>query len=385
MPKFRRFSDIVTDYPYNKKMDMPASHPAPVADNATYSDYASSFSRTENDAVLIRAAADLTRALSTASPAIYWGDFLASILVGYAGVVGAVLLPFGWAILAALVSILALYRAVSFIHEITHLKSSAVPGFRLGWNLLLGIPLLVPSFMYEGTHNQHHARTKYGTKDDPEYLPLALMPAWQLAVFLCASLLAPFALLLRFGVLAPLSLVIPPLRSWLIASASTLATNPAYRRRPPEGQFRQDWIKMESAAAVWGMALIGLVATGIIPIRAFLIFMAIVSVATLLNQVRTLVAHLWENDGEPMSVTAQYLDSVNVPPPGFLPELWAPVGLRYHALHHLIPSVPYHNLGTAHRQLAQQLGVGTTYHRANYRSLFGLLNRLFKSAGSARS
>ena len=40
-----------------------------------------------------------------------------------------------------------------------------------------------------------------------------------------------------------------------------------------------------------------------------------------LNQVRTLVAHLWENDGEPMSVTAQYLDSVNVPPPATLPAL----------------------------------------------------------------
>ena len=61
-----------------------------------------------------------------------------------------------------------------------------------------------------------------------------------------------------------------------------------------------------------------------------------------LNQVRTLVAHLWENDGEPMSVTAQYLDSVNVPPPATLPALWAPVGLRYHALHHLLPGVPYH-------------------------------------------
>ncbi len=44
-----------------------------------------------------------------------------------------------------------------------------------------------------------------------------------------------------------------------------------------------------------------------------------------------------ENDGEVMSVTEQYLDSVNVPPPGLLPALWAPVGLRYHALHHLLP------------------------------------------------
>ena len=35
-----------------------------------------------------------------------------------------------------------------------------------------------------------------------------------------------------------------------------------------------------------------------------------------LNQIRTLVAHLWENEGEPMSVTAQFLDSVNVPAAG---------------------------------------------------------------------
>ena len=40
---------------------------------------------------------------------------------------------------------------------------------------LLGVPLLVPSFLYEGVHNQHHAKLYYGTIDDPEYLPLALM------------------------------------------------------------------------------------------------------------------------------------------------------------------------------------------------------------------
>ncbi len=28
-----------------------------------------------------------------------------------------------------------------------------------------------------------------------------------------------------------------------------------------------------------------------------------------------------------------------------LPALWAPVGLRYHATHHLFMSMPYHNLG----------------------------------------
>jgi fatty acid desaturase len=382
VPKFCRASDIVPYYPYFMTMDINITDQIADSGHVSADSNSYSFLRTENDAVLIRAAADLTRELSVANPTIYWADFLASIVLGYASVYGAITLSGGWAVAAGLVAILALYRAVSFIHEITHLKSSAVPGFRIGWNLLLGIPLLVPSFMYEGTHNQHHARTRYGTADDPEYLPLALMPAWKLMVFLFASLLAPFALLLRFGVLAPVSIIVPPLRNWLVARASTLATNPSYSRRQPEGVFRREWIMMESAAAMWGMILIALVATGTISLRAFVIFMAIVSVATLLNQVRTLVAHLWENDGEPMSVTAQYLDSVNVPPPGFLPALWAPVGLRYHALHHLIPSVPYHALGEAHRRLIQQLPVGSTYHGANYPRLSGLLARLFKSAGT---
>ena len=86
--------------------------------------------------------------------------------------------------------------------------------------------------------------------------------------------------------------------------------------------------------------------------NTFLIFLCIVSSVAVLNQVRTLVAHLWQNEGEPMTVTAQYLDTVNVPPPGLIAALWAPVGLRYHALHHLLPSLPYHSLGEAHRRLA---------------------------------
>src|SRR3546814_19842054 len=83
-------------------------------------------------------------------------------------------------------------------------------------------------------------------------------------------------------------------------------------------------------------------------------------------QIRTLVAHLWENDGEVLTVTGQFLDSVNVPPPGLLPELWAPVGLRYHALHHLLPGVPYHSLAEAHRRLKNALPADSQYHGANY-------------------
>src|SRR3546814_12815545 len=82
---------------------------------------------------------------------------------------------------------LALYRAASFIHELTHIRKGALPGFRFGWNLIVGIPLMIPSFMYEEVHTQHHARTRYGTASDPEYLPLALMKPWSLPLFILVA------------------------------------------------------------------------------------------------------------------------------------------------------------------------------------------------------
>ena len=94
----------------------------------------------------------------------------------------------------------------------------------------------------------------------------------------------------------------------------------------------------------------------------------------LLNQTRTLVAHLWENDGEPMSVTEQFLDSVNVPPPGPPPNCGRRSGLRYHALHHLLPG-PALSCARRRRIAAsrQRLGEDSAYHGANYGGLFPLV------------
>ncbi len=276
----------------------------------------------EDDKAMLRAARDLTKGLGEAKPAIYWTDMLVSAGVGYAGIATAILSDStGVKLAAGLVAALALYRALMFIHELTHIHRDALPGFRTAWNLLVGIPMLTPSFMYEGVHTIHHKRTQYGTVEDPEYLPLALMKPWSLPLFVLVAMLLPVALIVRFGLLYPLGLIIPPLRKFTWERFSSLSINPEFRRKAPEGDFvgRVRW--QEAGASLWAIALVlTAVLYGWQPLATAL---AILSLAAVLNQLRTLVAHLWENEGEAMTVTAQFLDSVNVPPPGPAAEIWA--------------------------------------------------------------
>lgn len=339
--------------------------------------------RTPDDKEMLRAAVELTRDLQTARDGIYWTDLLISAGIGYAALAGAILLANPvLAVISGLVASLALYRALLFIHELTHIHRDALPGFRLGWNLLIGIPLLTPSLMYEGVHTLHHARTRYGTPDDPEYLPLALMKPWSLPLFVVTALLLPVALLVRSALLVPLGALIPPLRRLVWQRASALSINPDFRRAAPEGDFARLVFWQELGCSLWALTLVGLSLE--FGWRSLLIALAVVSLTALFNQVRTLVAHLWENEGEAMTVTGQYLDSVNVPPPGIWAEIWAPVGLRYHALHHLLPSTPYHSLAEAHRRLHAHLGVEGTYVRAHYPGLAPLVAKIARSTMKLR-
>jgi fatty acid desaturase len=98
------------------------------------------------------------------------------------------------------------------------------------------------------------------------------------------------------------------------------------------------------------------------------------------NTLRTLSSHAYESSGESMDRAGQLADSIDTP--GALwTELWAPVGLRYHALHHYFPGLPYHNLGKAHRRLVNALPKNALYHQV---SSPGLLHSLRKLYGRGR-
>ena len=336
-----------------------------------------------DDKAMLRAARELTKDIAAARPGVYWTDMILSAAIGYSALAGAILVQnVPLAVALGLVSALAMYRALLFIHEISHIRGDILPGFRTGWNLLVGIPMLAPSFTYEQVHTLHHARTRYGTPEDPEYLPLALMKPWSLPAFVLVALLAAPALVIRFAILVPLGVIIPPIRTLVWERFSALSINPDFRRRAPEGDLKRRVLWQEALGSIWAIALLS--STFFVGWRPLLIALAILSLTAVLNQLRTLVAHLWENDGEAMTVTAQYLDSVNVPPPGLVAEIWAPVGLRYHALHHLMPSMPYHALPEAHRRLTKEFGAGTTYDGANHPGMFALVSRIMRSTLAAR-
>jgi fatty acid desaturase len=122
---------------------------------------------------------------------------------------------------------------------------------------------------------------------------------------------------------------------------------------------------------------------GIIPALVLFLWYCVTALIFMVNSVRTLAAHRYQNpEGNVVSYSTQMLDSVNISGHGWMTPLWAPVGLRYHATHHLFPDLPYHALGEAHRRLIQGQGKNSLYAQTICSGLLPALNQLWKHAGN---
>ena len=284
---------------------------------------------------------------------IYWCDFLVSLTVGYSCSVYYLLHAWGsWQAAAAfVVGGLCLYRISMFMHEIVHFHAGEMRPFTIVWNLVVGIPMLLPSFFYE-PHREHHAN-RYGTEEDGEYLPLVHGGWWGVVIYLSEIVLLPVYFVLRFLIGTPLSFFSPRLRDWILRRHSTFVIDLRYQREIKDDAPRTLWAWIEVGCLMRILTLLTLIAIGMAPVTRIPKIFALACLALGLNHLRTLVAHRYASEGKRMSHSDQFLDSTNITG-SWLTEFICPLGLRIHALHHLLPGLPYHNLGRAHRLLRER-------------------------------
>lgn len=339
----------------------------------------------------ITQAKSLVKGLSRPNAVYYWADFTATILVGHAafgvlvraqqltGLSGGEL----WTLRLALFAVICvLYmRATMFIHELVHLPKDGFRGFRIAWNLLCGIPFLIPSFMYY-PHIDHHRRKHYGTDRDGEYLDLSHRHPATVLLFLAAALVVPLAAFIRFAFMSPIAWCFPGFRSWVERHASSMVVDVFYLRGDFGPRAHRTMILQEVACFAWCGVLVlrapimsGQIIDGFLP-QAYAVSVMLI----LINNLRTLGAHRWLGDGRELTFEEQLLDSVNYPYRPWITELWGPVGTRYHALHHLFPSIPYHNLGAAHRRLMAGLPSDSLYRDTLRVTLLGTILELWQRA-----
>lgn len=321
-------------------------------------------------------------------PALYWLDFGASMAIAWIAFI--LTLPRFCPspvlrILWLLVSVLGFYRSLLFVHELVHQRNARLRTFRWVWNTLCGSMFFLPEFTYT-IHSFHHLTSTFSTSEDPEYLPIAYeKPFGLLAPFLIFPL-APLALMLRFLVAAPLSWAIGgDFREALLRHASSLKMNPSFQWKDIPPEDRQLTVTQEIGCLFWwALFVFGAFAVGEphIILHWYVVFWCILA----LNHIRSMVAHGYINvGGNRVTHEKQLLDSITIAGWSPMASLLAPVGLRYHSLHHLFPTLPYHSMAKAHKRLLETLPPEHAYRKTLVPDMATAFQTFFKTYLANRS
>jgi fatty acid desaturase len=297
-------------------------------------------------------------------PSRYWIDFLISATLAYSAAGIYLTAPlFSLAqIIAFPFAVFWLYRSGSLIHEVAHLPSQELRAFKITWNLVVGVITLAPSTFFTAHHREHHSGKMYGTPQDPEYVVNVFKRGSPLSILFYGLhiCLFPGFVFLRF-LLAPLSFIHPKIRDFTLRRLSSFTLNWKYEKNLSRLN-RKTFVAIELLCWLRASAILIGVAVGI-SVWTRIPLMYLLGASTLMfNQMRQLADHHFESDGDRMSVPDHILDSCNYTGRDFFTWLFFPFAIKFHALHHLFPSLPYHNLKAAHEHLTLNLPVDSPYH-----------------------
>lgn len=312
------------------------------------------------------------------SPLRFWADFLLSLVLAYTAGSFFLMSPlFSWQQFVAFpFTVFWLYRLSSLVHEVAHLPHREMRLFKVAWNLAVGVITLSPSPFFTRHHRDHHSARMYGTPEDPEYIANVFRAGSLMSGIAYAVLIAAFPLIVfvRF-LLTPLTFLTPGLRDWALRRASSTTMNWRYERK----------VSVFDRHAITAIELLCCLRAWVIPLCVVfgitdwtrLPLLYLVAISTLgLNQLRFLGDHHLHSDGRPLSMSAHILDSCNYTSRDLMTSLLFPFSIRYHALHHLFPTIPYHNLAATHSWLVAHLPQESNYHTLDQGSWWNVVRGL---------
>ena len=319
-------------------------------------------------------------------PAIYWLDLTTCAVAGWASFV-LCMLSGDWILKTFFMSVAAilLYRGVAFTHELVHVPKWKLPGFHTAWHFLMGIPLLAPHFLYRRIHLDHHKKGDYSTDRDAEYLPFARSPVSEICIFLFSGLVIPIISIIRFSLLSTLSLLHPKIRAIVRTKASSMGIQLIFvRQLPKTATERREWNLYETLCTLFCISCLGLVFVGVLPLDSVAHWAMLVGLIVTLNAIRGIgCTHYYIHDEKvPITLREQIEDSINCDSESMLTLILCPVGTRYHCLHHIFPSLPYHSLQRAHRRLMRELPEESFYRNFELPSIWTAWSTVWPSAGS---
>jgi fatty acid desaturase len=291
------------------------------------------------------------------NPWIFWTDLIVSATVGWSAfVISLNVESVALSALCLFISAYASYRTLAFTHEMDHLKDGDLPYLRAVWHVVCGAPFCMPHFIYRGVHRIHHSTRYYGTPEDPEYIPFVAQGSFREPLkFMWLCFVFPVGVAMRYLVLAPLSLFWPRLRTFVVTKLSGFVMKLDYARQVPTGRDMTIWRIEEVTTVMFVWTVVALVWSGILPAMVFVHWFIVLSTIMLLNGVRGLCAtHAYSSTGQVLSFEDHIYDCVNLNKFSLLNELVGPVGLTYHATHHIFPGLPYYALPKAHRLLMKE-------------------------------
>ncbi len=320
----------------------------------------------------------------------YWLDFLCSIVPAYG--ISAIFLsaPLGswqqW--LSYPIAVFFLYRLGSLVHEVCHLKQGEMNSFKLAWNLLAGVIIFSPSPFFTRHHRDHHSPHYFGTKEDPEYF-LSMYNQGQMLESLKLigkMLVTPILVFLRF-LLVPLIWMFHGLREWTLVHASflSMALNPQYERKLNPIDRRNiaifEWLCWARATQILVVMFLGITDWTRLP----LLYSLGLGVLCM-NTLRLAGDHHGHSNGHEVSLSDHILDSCNYTGRDLMTALLFPFSIRYHALHHIFPTLPYHNLAAAHRYLIREVDSASPYRELDKQGWWDVArNTLFGSRSIPQS